>query len=138
MRIESAGYRQEFSIDESTLDKFVLPEAKDVSIKRNLFVPVTARQVSTIPTKVQKKSEIKAVVNNNTALYVDLNTFRLEGVLDNGGKIQAFLSSNDNVYMVYKGDRFADHYIAEKVSLEGILLRDESKGVSKWIALSGE
>lgn len=124
-------------LNEMKLSNFIAQSSTDVGLTRNLFTQVVARKKSIKPVAT------KAVVNKTVSTgsgkqYVGLNGFKLEGVLDTGGKIQAFLSNKDEVYMVYKGDKFAAHFFAERVSLDGILLRDNSKGVTKWIGLSGE
>lgn len=124
-------------VEEIKLLSYLTPNNKDIAFKRNLFSLVVKR-VKTQKRLARKVKETDGVPVRAERSPSSLSAFKLEGILDAEGKIQAFLSNRDEVYMVYKGEKFAAKIIAEKISHDGILLKDISNGMTKWITLNSE
>lgn len=115
---------------------YIPPDRKEQAVARNLFAPVVEKASYTRPVKVAKQTNKPASKSENR--QSELSTFKLEGVLDTDGRVQAFLSRQDDVYMVYRGERVAKAIVVEKITHDGILLKDESSGSSQWVILGGD
>lgn len=122
--------------NETDFLNYIPPGKKEVAITRNLFVPVP-KKVAYIKPAVVKKNK-QPVQKNTPDPQAVFSAFKLEGVLDTEGKVQAFLSRQDDVYMVYKGERVFRNILVEKITHDGILLKDESNGATHWVMLGGE
>lgn len=112
---------------------FIRPGNKEVAVTRNLFVPVAKKVSYRKSVATRKKTNAPAIKAKKQQSV--LNAFKLEGILDTEGRVQAFLSRQDDVFMVYKGERVASTIIVEKITHDGILLKDEASGSSQWISL---
>lgn len=124
-------------IDERLLDRIDPKRGKEVRIGRNIFVSVTKSRLST-SSDITNKSEPVVAQTTHDDQHSNLNKFKLEGILDEEGKKQALLSKADKVFIVSKGQKFATHYRVERIELDRIQIKDNVKGVKKWIRFSGE
>ncbi len=115
---------------------YIPPARKEVAVMRNLFIPAPKKVVYKKSAVAKKKTT--SPQKNTPDPRAALSVFKLEGVLDTDGKVQAFLSRQDEVYMVYKGERVNKTILVEKVTHNGILLKDESNGATHWVMLGGE
>ena len=129
---------REISMTEKEVNflNFIKPEKKEVTVTRNLFVPVVKKVSYRKPVEVTNKTKAPAIKAEKQQSV--LNAFKLEGILDTEGRMQAFLSRQDDVFMVYGSERVVSTIIVEKITHDRILLKDEASGASQWISLGGD
>lgn len=114
---------------------YVKPGKKELEIHRDLFSPVISVSKSIRPAIV-KKTIIKEEPKQASASKLD--GYKLEGIIDGGGRIQAFVSRQDEIFMVYKGDKLTGTVVVDAIRHNGIFIKDTDSGENRWIGLDVE
>lgn len=142
-RAQTPGAATESLSREFRLEDFrikTLPPAPDTPMTRNLFfpkyVPPPPRAAAPPPPPGPPPKTPAELARE--AAQAELAQFKCMGVLFRAGRGHAYLVKGDEIFMATAGDKVGTRFIVDKISPEGVLLRDPATAVSGQIAVSGK
>lgn len=117
-----------------------LPPAPDTPMKRDLFfpkyVPPPPRPAAAKPPPGPPPKTPEELARE--AAQAELTQFKVMGVLFRERRGQAYLVKGDEIFMVGEGEKVGNRFIVDKITPEGVRLRDPATAVSGQIPVSGK
>lgn len=117
-----------------------LPPTPDTPMKRDLFfpkyIPPPRRPAAPTPPPGPPPKTPEELARE--AAQAELTQFKCMGVLFRAGRGQAYLVKGDEIFMVSAGEKVGNRFIVDKITPEGVLLRDPATAVSGQIPVSGK
>ena len=118
-----------------------LPPAPDTPMERDLFFPKYVPPPRSRPKPPPPPSGPPPKTPEELAreaAQAELSQFKCMGVLFRDGKGQAYLVNGDQIFLAVQGQKVGDRFIVDKITPEGVLLRDPATDISGQVPVSGK
>jgi hypothetical protein len=112
-------------------------------VKRDIFqskrntVPVVQIKMKRVPIQESPQQKTPDELEQDAA-EMELTEYRCVGIAVHDGITQAFLIRGDQNIVVTHGDRVSARFIVDKITLDEVVLKDNSTGVGGVIKMAGK
>lgn len=109
-------------------------------VLRNLFLPKkrTSKVANTKSAPIAKTKPASTPIDAvKEAAKAELNRIKFVGILVQNSKKQAFLVKDEQTFLVFVGDKIANRYLVEQITLDHITLIDTKTDMANRIPITG-